>query len=472
MPQRKSSAKKEQAELTGQLRAAGKTWAEIAEILRLRYRVNARVAFRLAHGLTQEQVAEIWNARWPDERAPRTSKNVSYWERWPSATGHQPSLSTLNRLAEIYQCSVSDLLTDCGDHRHLDAAFLCQPSEVAEPEAPSVVERSRADEVQWLTLSATETHGAAHVDADYIQAIRESIEYFIALDGRYGGNAILPLAVRTFRAAHGNLGAAGLRADVECDLAAATGQIGQVAAWLAYDADRQSMCRHIIHEALLTSQLAGDRDTELLELDHLVMQSLHLRRPRAATQIIDGILADQALPPRVAALLDIRRARAFAQCGDRQRALAAFGKAGASLADGITARDPHWTWWIDDAELTWHRAMAFADLGEWMRAVPLFKDAADLRIGNRREQGVRYRRAGYNDAVHLLNALVRVEAWRDAERIIVNDVAPHVTEVDSRRTANLLLRIFGRIQKSRDAASSTLVDSASELREFLSRRPV
>src|ERR1035438_6420813 len=54
-------------------------------------------------GWIQREAAEAWNARWPDE--PKTFKNFSYWEVWPSGTGHAPSLDTLARLAELYECS-------------------------------------------------------------------------------------------------------------------------------------------------------------------------------------------------------------------------------------------------------------------------------------------------------------------------------------------------------------------------------
>jgi hypothetical protein len=48
-------------------------------------------------------------------------KNFSYWEVWPAASGYAPSLVVLDRLAELYECSVGDLLADVGDHRALDA---------------------------------------------------------------------------------------------------------------------------------------------------------------------------------------------------------------------------------------------------------------------------------------------------------------------------------------------------------------
>ncbi|WP_322759540.1 helix-turn-helix transcriptional regulator [Frankia sp. Cr2] len=95
---------------SGRLRALGWSYRGIALEWQRRYRLNARVAFRLAHGWTQEEAARRWNARWSGEGPPKTGKSFSYWEIWPGRGGRAPSTRTLARLAELYLCRPGDLL--------------------------------------------------------------------------------------------------------------------------------------------------------------------------------------------------------------------------------------------------------------------------------------------------------------------------------------------------------------------------
>ncbi|MBS2535763.1 hypothetical protein KGQ20_23660 [Catenulispora sp. NF23] len=103
-----------QAQLSDQLRATEHSWAEIGREFQRRFHVNARVAMRQARGWTQPEAAERWTRRWPDD--PKTFKNFSYWEAWPSSTGYAPSLEVLDRMAQLYECSVADLLSDLDDY--------------------------------------------------------------------------------------------------------------------------------------------------------------------------------------------------------------------------------------------------------------------------------------------------------------------------------------------------------------------
>src|SRR5215470_4892483 len=135
MAERLRSRRQQRAQVAAELRRRGKTWVQIAEDFRRRYGVNPRLAIRWAHGWSQGQVADLWNARWPDE--PKTLKNISYWEVWPSPTGHEPSLAVLDRLALLYQCSVADLLADLADYRHLDDPTPAQPH--SRPPHPALV---------------------------------------------------------------------------------------------------------------------------------------------------------------------------------------------------------------------------------------------------------------------------------------------------------------------------------------------
>ncbi|MCM3924344.1 helix-turn-helix domain-containing protein, partial [Frankia sp. AiPs1] len=101
------------------MRALGWSYRRIARRLQARHRLGALVAFRLAHGWTQEEAARRWNERWPGRGPAKTGKTWSYWESWPGKGGRAPSATVLARLAELYLCRPGDLL-DGPDFGQLD----------------------------------------------------------------------------------------------------------------------------------------------------------------------------------------------------------------------------------------------------------------------------------------------------------------------------------------------------------------
>lgn len=153
------SVRQAQALQTAQLREEGRSWAEIGSVFQVTYRVNPRVAMRLAHGWSQPQAAERWTEIWPDD--PKTFKNFSYWEQWPGQTGHAPSLETLDRLARLYECKITDLLGDCRDYaaRPKAATALADriPAQAAAPEwtrVPARPDDVRVDRAPGVSSSA------------------------------------------------------------------------------------------------------------------------------------------------------------------------------------------------------------------------------------------------------------------------------------------------------------------------------
>ena len=117
---RPESERSLQRAVAATLRRDGASYVEIGDVLRRQFGINARVALRVAHGWSQRQAADEWNRLWPD--GLKQAKNISYWELWPGDTGYEPSLQVIERLAQLYQCSVADLLADRGNYRDLDRA--------------------------------------------------------------------------------------------------------------------------------------------------------------------------------------------------------------------------------------------------------------------------------------------------------------------------------------------------------------
>ncbi|MEV0090483.1 helix-turn-helix transcriptional regulator [Streptomyces sp. NPDC050738] len=94
---------------------AGCTTAEIAVEMRGRWHMRPREAWRHAHGWTLQEVANRINEG-PGMAADASL--VSKWEKWPGLSSRRPSLPVFVALAEVYGCTVENIL-DIEDRRAL-----------------------------------------------------------------------------------------------------------------------------------------------------------------------------------------------------------------------------------------------------------------------------------------------------------------------------------------------------------------
>jgi hypothetical protein len=68
------------ADEAARLHADGVTYGQIIASWSRQHSISLLTAARLAHGLTQQQVADRWNDLWPDPERPKSHKQISYWE--------------------------------------------------------------------------------------------------------------------------------------------------------------------------------------------------------------------------------------------------------------------------------------------------------------------------------------------------------------------------------------------------------
>ena len=243
--------------------------------------------------------------------------------------------------------------------------------------------------------------------------LRETVRELVALDCAHGAAGIADLALRRFTDA---------RRAVTRELREVTAELGEVCGWLLFDSERHREARRVNRAAL---DLA-DLPMRWFILSNQAQASVHIGRNREGLRIADDMLATD-LPPRVAALFRVRRARALAALGARGEAEREFARARTAFLDGIGARDPSWTWWINERELSWHEGMMRA---EWGRGIEELADSYESGDSNPRSRFVY--------GAHLAEALARVRS-REAERV-AGEVIPFVGTVGSVRAERALER--------------------------------
>ncbi|MBH1936028.1 hypothetical protein I5Q34_17425 [Streptomyces sp. AV19] len=277
-------------------------------------------------------------------------------------------------------------------------------------------------------------YGATSVARDHADPIavelahmRSSVAHFLDHDNLYGGDTVAAAAVQVWRAGQRRLDRGSLPEGVTREYLAAVAEVAQVAGWLLFDADQQDASRAAFLESHMLARHAGDRSKQWFALDMLAMQNVERHRTGETLRIADELLSQAKLPPRVALLARVRRARALALAGCRRQALDDLDAVSVGLGDSLNPRDPSWTWWVNEQEAAGQRGDALLALGDSQAAVPSLQRACELAGAFRPDgRGVFYYR------VSLLSAYARTRAWMEYESTLLS-VLPLLETIGSGR---------------------------------------
>jgi hypothetical protein len=382
------SVREERRDLARAARKQGKTWVEVAAQMRERWpEVTPRAALRMAHCWTQQDVAAAWNRRFIGR--PPESKEISRWEVWPGRSGARPSLDTLDKLAQLYECSISDLLVDISDYRDRDAHHRSRrrrgyrSAVVQAPDLPGAT-RSTVETLPVGMAPAAEHHAAGAGPLD-VTAIRAMSDAFRTADRRVGGGALYGSVTRYLNAEVGPLLLASTSHGLDTEVFTAAASLTEAAGWMAHDGGSDDLARRHFTRAFKLASVADSGPliaNVCASMSHLASQ---VGEHEDAVRLADKGLEQAAQGPtggQLIARLHAMRAVPLAWRRDARACLRELGQAEEAL--GVPdAQDPGWVSHFDEASLAIETALCLRHLGDSHGAEAHALRAIHLRSGDR-----------------------------------------------------------------------------------------
>jgi hypothetical protein len=277
---------------------------------------------------------------------------------------------------------------------------------------------------------------ALGVPADeQVAALHATIQRLVAMDVRFGGDEASRHATRALRAMRRTLGAN--PAMWSRDLTAAVAELAELTGWLLIDAHRHDAADRANRLSRTLARMSGDRSMELFVTHNMSLQATYLRRPRYAFDAIRPVLDRGHLTPRLDSMFRLRAARAQAQMGQRCAAFRYLEQARSLLLDGVSDRDPGWSWWVSPRGFDFATGAMHGTLGDWTAAIQPLERALDATPAGATRDRFLY-------LCTLLHAQVEVNAWRDAE-VTATSLAPLVGTVGSNRPLTRLAATIANV---------------------------
>ncbi|NJP96407.1 hypothetical protein HCN51_44445 [Nonomuraea sp. FMUSA5-5] len=337
----KPGRRQAQTEYASELRSRGLTWTEAAEAIRVRYRVNMRVAFRIAHGWSQSDAAREWNKRWPEDE--KTNKTFSYWEMWPGPTGFAPSMESLGRLAELYQCSASALICDQFDFRHLDQEQQHREADQTVLGPGAGVSLDTAALELPTPPEVAELQPSGFVAPGLVEGLTAMTETYRRMDYLSGARSVQGEVTTHLRRIL-DLQDRGRTTAINRDLLRAAADAAQLAAWLAIDVQQYPTADKYCRLALSLANRANDRGMHAYVLGVLSYISLHARQGQDALTLLTTAKekTGTAMPPAVRSWIAEAAGEAHAILGNRLAGTKALHEAETAFDRVTEENTPPW----------------------------------------------------------------------------------------------------------------------------------
>jgi DNA-binding XRE family transcriptional regulator/tetratricopeptide (TPR) repeat protein len=391
---------------------------------------------RKALGLTQEGLAELLGV---------DRSTVVRWER--AETEPHPAIRP--QIAEKLGCTLAELdelLSHVGDVGQ-------RPMRRPETVAPDVVTTGggTTDRRAFAVTTALAVLGVARplaalvtddvrrpfVGSDHVQLLETAINNIEGRDAAIGGDALFGAGQRLYRVAGRWLEEAAPPAEIRDAIQTLMGELSCWLGWLAFDADRRDQARRYLHEAVVVARLTDDPFLEVRTMASICLLTLE-DRPHESLQCAQAALRLSAAwaSPRLALLLHMRAARAYAALGDERGFQRELAKATVQLDRGLRDDEPVYLHFVSPSEFAGIAGLGHLAMDQPDRAAVLFRQiVADPDPAYKRN-------VGYY-TVRLADALGRqgditgaCEAGREAMNVVAG--------LDSART----IRFLGQFRRA------------------------
>ena len=227
-----------------------------------------------------------------------------------------------------------------------------------------------ASALRWLTsppADAPAASGVRRVGRADIDAVRELTHSFREMDNRLGGGK-LRTAIVSYLDDHVSrlLTTGSYQQETGLQLAAACGELSQLAGCVAYDSDEHGLAQRYLTQALAYARHAGDAALAAEILAAQAHQALYLARPDEAIYLARAAQAAGVRHGSATLLTEclVMEAHGHAARDDAYACGVALAQAERTFDRAAREDDPAWLAYFDEAYLAARMAQCFRDLGE------------------------------------------------------------------------------------------------------------